>query len=162
MSQKIPLGGGGGGGGVGGGGGGGDAASSDGDGDDWKKYDSGQQRRGLLNDDNQSPEFSGIAIGVEYIQNGILKRAYLKQHSTIVRRKMSTSVAKQEGIVLTAGAIHTPKLLMNSGIGPSEVLENSGAKINVNSPLVGKNLKDHPAVGVVAFADPSIFSGLYE
>jgi choline dehydrogenase-like flavoprotein len=54
----------------------------------------------------------------------------------------------------------TPKILMNSGIGPAENLAASGvSRVRVDSPQIGRNLKDHPAVGIVAYADPKVFLG---
>jgi choline oxidase len=46
-------------------------------------------------------------------------------------------------IVLSAGAIDTPKLLMLSGIGPAEHLREVGIDVLVDSPGVGSNLQDH-------------------
>lgn len=46
-------------------------------------------------------------------------------------------------IVLSAGAIDTPKLLMLSGIGPAAHLEEVGVEVLVDSPGVGSNLQDH-------------------
>ena len=46
--------------------------------------------------------------------------------------------------VVSAGAIDSPKLLMLSGIGPKEHLEERGVTVRVDSPGVGENLQDHP------------------
>lgn len=87
------------------------------------------------------------AIGVEYEQNGILKSVYLK--SSLLHTETS-GFGKQgvRSVILAAGAIMTPKLLMNSGIGPKEALEEAGVKVLVASELVGRNLQDHPAIGI--------------
>jgi choline dehydrogenase len=53
-------------------------------------------------------------------------------------------------VTLSAGAIHSPALLMRSGIGPRDELAAHGIKCQVNSPGVGSNLIDHPMVFVVA------------
>lgn len=45
---------------------------------------------------------------------------------------------------------------MNSGIGPIDMLNNANIDIKVESPLVGKNLQDHPAVGVTFRLGPAI------
>lgn len=47
-------------------------------------------------------------------------------------------------VVLSAGAIDTPKLLMLSGIGPREHLAEVGVDALVDSPGVGSHLQDHP------------------
>ncbi|RVU38828.1 alcohol dehydrogenase [Hwanghaeella grinnelliae] len=46
-------------------------------------------------------------------------------------------------IVLSAGAIGSPRILLSSGIGPGEALNALGIKCQSNVPGVGKNLRDH-------------------
>ncbi|KZT60497.1 GMC oxidoreductase [Calocera cornea HHB12733] len=46
-------------------------------------------------------------------------------------------------VVLCAGAINTPQLLMLSGLGPREGLEKAGVEVVRELPQVGKNLQDH-------------------
>ena len=51
-------------------------------------------------------------------------------------------------IVLSAGAIESPKLLLLSGIGPAGDLRRLGVPVVADLPGVGANLHDHPRVGV--------------
>ena len=53
-----------------------------------------------------------------------------------------TALAAKE-VVLSGGAIGSPHLLMLSGIGPAAELESAGVTCQVDSPHVGKHLKDH-------------------
>ena len=69
------------------------------------------------------------ASGVEYRRDAFNRRA--------------TITAKRE-VILSAGAINTPQLLMLSGIGPREHLEEVGIDTLVDAPGVGANLQDHP------------------
>jgi choline dehydrogenase len=46
-------------------------------------------------------------------------------------------------VILSAGAVGSPHLLMLSGIGPSKELEEAGIACALDSPHVGKHLKDH-------------------
>ena len=50
--------------------------------------------------------------------------------------------ARQE-VILSAGALDSPKLLLLSGIGPKEELEEHGIPVIQNLPGIGKNLHDH-------------------
>ena len=52
-------------------------------------------------------------------------------------------------IVLSQGAIQTPKLLMQSGIGDQEELEKFGIPVRHHLPGVGRNLHDHVALALV-------------
>lgn len=49
-------------------------------------------------------------------------------------------------VIMTAGAVHTPHVLMLSGLGDPAALRDAGvAKCEVPLPGLGKNLQDHPA-----------------
>lgn len=52
-------------------------------------------------------------------------------------------------VVLAAGAIHTPHLLMLSGVGPAEVLASHGISPVVVNEAVGRNFQDHPFAPLV-------------
>ncbi|KAI8649368.1 GMC-OxRdtase-N domain-containing protein [Fusarium sp. Ph1] len=62
---------------------------------------------------------------------------------TLKSGEKHTLRAKQE-IILCAGAIDTPRLLLLSGIGPREHLESVGIQVTSDIPGVGENLMDHP------------------
>ena len=52
-------------------------------------------------------------------------------------------------VILSLGAIHTPKLLMQSGIGDEDELKRAGIPVLEALPGVGRNLHDHVAFGCV-------------
>ena len=54
-------------------------------------------------------------------------------------------------VVLSAGAFHSPQLLMVSGIGPREVLEEHNIPVLANRPGVGQNMHDSCNAGGVTF-----------
>ncbi len=60
-------------------------------------------------------------------------------------------IAAAKEVIVSAGAIGTPQLLMLSGIGPAEHLREVGIDVLVDAPGVGENLQDHPE-GVVQWA----------
>jgi choline dehydrogenase len=53
------------------------------------------------------------------------------------------SVTAGSRVVLAAGAINTPKILMQSGIGPADHLRDHGVEVRHNLPGVGQNFQDH-------------------
>jgi choline dehydrogenase-like flavoprotein len=53
-------------------------------------------------------------------------------------------------VVLCAGAINTPQLLLLSGVGPESELRELGITTLLDSPHVGKHLRDTAAVGLAA------------
>ena len=55
----------------------------------------------------------------------------------------------QAGVVLSAGALNTPRLLMLSGLGPAEHLTGHGIPVVADLPGVGRNLQEHPGVHLV-------------
>ena len=57
-------------------------------------------------------------------------------------------VLEAEEIILSAGAIGSPQLLMLSGVGPKDHLSSLGIPVVADSPGVGQNLRDHPGVWV--------------
>jgi len=73
-------------------------------------------------------------------------------HATGVRydREGDThAVRADREVLLSAGAINSPQLLMLSGIGPADHLEANGIDVRVDLPQVGRNLQDHLKLGVV-------------
>ncbi len=51
-------------------------------------------------------------------------------------------------VILSAGGIKSPQLLMLSGIGPAEHLRSHGIDVVRDRPGVGRNVRDHPSVTV--------------
>ncbi|MGR3481784.1 GMC family oxidoreductase [Salipiger marinus] len=65
-------------------------------------------------------------VGVEYLQDGVTHQ-----------------VRAEAEVILSAGAIKSPHLLMLSGIGPAEHLRAQGIAVVQDMPGVGQNLQDH-------------------
>ncbi|MGG5811309.1 GMC family oxidoreductase [Falsiroseomonas sp. CW058] len=77
-------------------------------------------------------------------------RTGIHVHRLVFEGRRAVGVATAEGefrarrcIVLSAGAIETPKLLMLSGIGDGAALQGFGIPVVAHSPDVGRNLQDH-------------------
>ncbi|XP_050443789.1 glucose dehydrogenase [FAD, quinone]-like [Adelges cooleyi] len=62
-----------------------------------------------------------------------------------------TLVKAHKEVILSAGAVNSPQLLMLSGIGPADKLRKAGVKVVKHLPGVGKNLQDHIATGGVTY-----------
>jgi len=106
-----------------------------------------------------------ISTAIGYIAPARIRPNLSIKANTTVRRilfngKKATGVEveNQDGsievinanlIVLCAGALMSPKILMHSGIGPAEQLESFGIDLVGDEPGVGQNLCDHPALSVV-------------
>lgn len=61
-------------------------------------------------------------------------------------------VVKPDGdVLLCAGAIDSPRLLMLSGVGPADALRSFGIPVAVDLPDVGRHLQDHVLLAGVAY-----------
>ncbi|WP_101750647.1 GMC family oxidoreductase [Nesterenkonia massiliensis] len=79
----------------------------------------------LFDDDGGVPRATGVSV-----VNNAFGRA--------------SAIRASKEVVISAGAIDSPKLLMLSGIGPAEHLQEHGIEVRVDSPGVGRHLQDHP------------------
>jgi choline dehydrogenase len=79
---------------------------------------------------------NGAVIGVVYRKDGQEHIAYANAE-----------------VIVSAGALVTPKVLMLSGIGPAEHLKQVGVQCHLDLPGVGANLIDHPEVPLTAVAN---------
>jgi 5-(hydroxymethyl)furfural/furfural oxidase len=61
-------------------------------------------------------------------------------------------------VIVAAGGVHSPKLLMLSGIGPGEHLSSMGIKTIADRRGVGANLQDHPSIYVSCYMPPNVRS----
>ena len=69
------------------------------------------------------------------------------------------TVVRGREILLCAGAVHSPAILMRSGIGPGAVLDAAGVKQVVDLAGVGQNVQDHPTVGLHLRLRPAARAG---
>ncbi|MDR2626347.1 MAG: GMC family oxidoreductase N-terminal domain-containing protein [Zoogloeaceae bacterium] len=72
-----------------------------------------------------------------------------------VRRHDTQGEVRGREIILAAGALQTPAILLRAGIGPAAELQALGIPVVQNSPGVGKNLWDHASLGAVAPLTPA-------
>ena len=63
------------------------------------------------------------------------------------RNGLTETIAARE-VILSAGALHSPALLMRAGIGPADRLRARGIEPRAGRDGVGKNLQEHPAISI--------------
>ena len=63
---------------------------------------------------------------------------------TVQRGREYQDITARHEVVLCAGALATPKLLMLAGIGPADELKHHGISVRSDLPGVGGNLQEHP------------------
>jgi choline dehydrogenase len=68
----------------------------------------------------------------------------------IMRDGQSASASAREEVILAAGALSTPKLMMLSGLGPGKELTKFDVPVRRHMPDVGRNLQDHVAAPLYA------------
>lgn len=76
----------------------------------------------------------------------------------------AAKVMARREVILAAGAIHTPQVLMLSGIGPSALLEQADIEVKVDLPGVGSNFQDHsyiPNIGFRCMSNPQPLLSLF-
>src|SRR5882672_1040026 len=89
----------------------------------------------LLDTDVMRLNFKGTrCVGVKLITGGVVK-----------------DIAADKEVILAAGAIGSPKLLMLSGVGEAKALRGLGIDVVENLPGVGENLQDHVLLSGVVF-----------
>ena len=77
-----------------------------------------------------------------------------------IDRGNGPEVLRADRVVLCAGAVHSPQLLMLSGVGPAETLSRFGIAPIVINEAVGQNFKDHPLAPVVSLIPATPHHGI--
>ncbi len=91
-------------------------------------------KRILFDNEDEVPR----AIGVEAVSEG------------------ETFIIEADEVLLSAGAVSSPQLLMLSGVGPATHLSEHGIDCIVDLPGVGQNLSDHPMLYVTWKTKPEV------
>lgn len=81
------------------------------------------------------------------IKNALVKKILVENKKVkgveLVRNKETKVVLAKKEVILSAGAINSPQLLLVSGIGPKDHLDKVGVPVVHELPGVGKNFQDH-------------------
>ena len=71
-----------------------------------------------------------------------------------VRRADGTVDIQAREVIVSTGALHSPALLLRSGIGPAAEISALGIDVVVDRPGVGKHLMEHPGVNFGCYMKP--------
>jgi 5-(hydroxymethyl)furfural/furfural oxidase len=121
---------------------------------------------------NCSDEFGRATTATRYLNDAVRRRPNLSILTSIEarsivfdgRRVTGVRVGDPDGterslsapnVVLSAGAINSPALLLRSGVGPAPDLMAAGITPRWDLPAVGRNLQNHVVVHLGAFLRPS-------
>ena len=88
-----------------------------------------------------------MAGGNVHVTRGLARRIVIENHRA-VGVEVDTAAGRQiiragREVIIAASSINSPKLLMLSGIGPAEHLQDHGIEVIADRPGVGANLQDH-------------------
>jgi choline dehydrogenase len=137
----------------------------------------GEQAGFAITPDHNGYKQEGLHVAQAFIHNGLRwssSRAYLRPAAqrpnlVVLKRTIVTRVVIENGaavgieisernnsrtiicereVVLCAGALNTPKLLMLSGVGAPDELRRHGIDVAADAPEVGRNLQNHPGVDI--------------
>lgn len=64
----------------------------------------------------------------------------------VADRRGPRAITCEREVILCAGAVNTPRLLMLSGVGPADELRGHGIAVVADAAEVGRNLQNHPGV----------------
>ena len=94
------------------------------------------------------------------VANAVVRRVTIEdRRATGVEFADGRRLGCRGEVILCAGALNSPHLLMLSGIGPAKSLKSAGIAPCVDLPGVGQNLQDHPiAMGIWKAAVPLGFN----
>ncbi len=89
----------------------------------------------------------------------LVRRVLLRERRVVgveIEGRGGVETIATDKVVLCAGAINTPGILLRSGIGPRAELERLGVQQAAELPAVGRRLLDHP--GTAIFLRPRLFA----
>lgn len=99
----------------------------------------------VLNRPNLKIAINATVTKILFEKNGDETKAIGVEFAKTKNGQRYTVRAKKE-VLVTAGAIHSPHILMLSGVGPADHLKSKNIPVVRDLPGVGANLADHPVV----------------
>jgi 5-(hydroxymethyl)furfural/furfural oxidase len=93
---------------------------------------------------------------LQITSNAYVKRILIKDRQAVgveVRHERDETIHARE-VIISAGAIHSPALLLRSGIGPAAELQGLGIVPRTDLPNVGRGLQNHCVVNLATILSP--------
>jgi choline dehydrogenase len=106
----------------------------------WRHSAADAYLRPARNRSNLSVRVRALVHGIRFDGRRAVGVAYSRPDGSIADVTASASV------ILSAGAVASPQLLMVSGVGPAKILKDNGIEVHQELPGVGQNLQDHVGV----------------
>ncbi|KAK2795978.1 hypothetical protein FQN51_009523 [Onygenales sp. PD_10] len=89
------------------------------------------------------------ADNLTIITDSPVQRLVLEGKKTVGVESNGKQYLASKEVIISAGSLDTPKILMHSGIGPKEQLEKFNIPVVLPSPTIGQGLRDHSFVPLV-------------
>jgi 5-(hydroxymethyl)furfural/furfural oxidase len=105
-----------------------------------------------------------VSTAIGYLGNEVRRRKNLEIWSNCQVSKLISEGARIIGVevdtpqgpakvmagetIVSAGALHSPAILLRAGIGPAETMRKFGIESIANRAGVGRNLQEHPAISI--------------
>ncbi|ROT41098.1 alcohol oxidase [Sodiomyces alkalinus F11] len=101
----------------------------------------------------QAAARAGIKIYPQAVVTRILfdedkKATGVEVQTNVATGQLKYSLSATKEVILSAGVWHSPQLLMVSGVGPAETLQEHGIEVISDLPGVGQNEWDQPVIGL--------------
>lgn len=95
---------------------------------------------------------------IKILKNALVTKILINENLTaygveVEQYEQKHTFYASKEVILSAGAVNSPQLMMLSGVGPQEHLEANNITCLIDSPMVGQNLQDHPLLPVTIYGD---------
>lgn len=108
--------------------------------------------KGHARDDAATAYLDSLELGTVDLLTGTEVIGLEIENGRCLGVRLPDGIVRPEGdVLLSAGAIDSPRLLMLSGVGPADELRALGIRSTVDLPDVGHHLEDHPLLAGVAY-----------
>ncbi|KAI3140449.1 CAZyme family AA3 [Penicillium roqueforti] len=98
--------------------------------------------------------FENVPHNLVVVTDSPVQRVLLEGKKAVGVEAQGTKYFASRDVILSAGTLDTPKILMHSGIGPAKELEKFNISVINDLPAIGQGLRDHYLVPLVLARNP--------